>query len=70
MFKSYIEKEGIFPLKIPLKKISQKDIQNSFTIIQQDIKTLKATNLPLNYKEFHFKSIGRQVLPISVKKHF
>ncbi len=67
IFRSYIEKVDIFPLHIPLKKITQKDIQNSFTSILQDIKTLKATNLPLLYKEFHFKSIGKQSLPISVE---
>ncbi len=67
IFRSYSEKEEMFPFSIPLKKITQKDIQNSFGTILQDIKILKATNLPLRYKEFNFKSIGRQSLPTSVE---
>lgn len=67
VFKSFIDNQNIFPMKITLKRVAQKDIQKNFTILIRDIEKLKKSNLPLLYKEFHFKSIGTQNLPIAIE---
>ncbi len=67
IFKSYIEKTDIFPIVIKLKRITQKDIVQNFSAIQKEIQKLKAQNLPLVYREFNFKSIGVQNLPVEVR---
>ncbi len=67
IYKSYIEKSDIFPICIKFKKIQQKDIQNNFSLLLKKIQVLKDSNLPLKYKQFDFKSIGVQNLPVSVQ---
>ncbi len=67
IFKSYIEGKNILPITVKLKKITQKDITQNFTTIQKEIKKLKELNLPLVYKEFSFKNIGSQRLPVEVR---
>lgn len=68
IFKSYIiDDYDILPIVVKLKKITQKDITQSFSTIQKEIRKLKELRLPLVYKEFSFKSIGKQSLPIEVR---
>ena len=66
IFKAFIEKRELFPLEFKLKRVSQKDIQNSFSQLQKEIKKLKELHLKLIFKEFHFKSIGTQKLPYAI----
>ena len=66
-FKAYISEEEIFPFKIKIKKITQKELQENFLNIKKDIQKLKDLGLFLEYKEFDFKTLGRQILPICVK---
>ena len=65
-FKSYIKKSSLFPLELPLKKLRQKDIQNSFEIVQKELKELKKYPFELIFEEFNFKLIGKQKLPIKI----
>ncbi len=67
IFKSYIENIDILPIVVKLKRITQKDIVQNFASLQKEIQKLKALNLPLVYREFNFKSIGVQSLPVEVK---
>jgi len=67
VFRAFMEKKELFPLHIKLKTIKQSSIQNSFLQLQYEFKNLKAKNLNLIYKEFHFKSIGTQKLPVEVQ---
>ena len=67
VFKSYIAEHDVLPIVVKLKKITQKDISQDFSKVQKDIKRLKELKLPLIYKEFSFKSIGRQSLPVEVR---
>jgi hypothetical protein len=67
IFKSYIEKTDIFPIVIRFKKIQEKDIQGYFSVLLHKIKVLKQSKLPLEYKQFDFKRIGTQTLPVCVK---
>jgi hypothetical protein len=41
LFRAYISGEDIFPITVNLKKIQQKDMQNSFLQISNAIKQLK-----------------------------
>lgn len=68
IFRDFMEEGDLFPFKIKLKKIRQSDIQNAFTLLQDELKILKAKDLHLVYKAFHFQSIGQQKLPIEI--HF
>jgi len=63
VFKAYINNEDLLPIEIKLPKITQKELQKSFVSIQDRVKRLKETGLPLVYKEFCFKTIGSQKLP-------
>ncbi len=67
IYKSYIQKSNIFPICVNFKKIQQKDIQNNFSLLLKKIQVLKDSNLPLKYKQFDFKSIGIQNLPVCVQ---
>ena len=67
IFKSYIASYDILPISIKLKRVTQKDISQNYTTIQKELKKLKELKLPLVYKEFSFKSIGVQKLPVEVR---
>ena len=67
VFKSYINSLDILPITVKLKKVTQKDITEDFATVQKEIKRLKELKLPLVYKEFSFKSIGVQKLPVEVR---
>ncbi len=67
IFKSYIASYDILPITVKLKRVTQKDISQNYTTIQKELKKLKELKLPLVYKEFSFKSIGVQKLPVEVR---
>ncbi len=67
IFKNYIENKDLFPIKIRLKKVQEKDIQGYFSVLLHKIKTLKESKLPIEYQEFSFKRIGTQLLPVLIK---
>ncbi len=67
IFRSYIESSNILPIVVKLKRITQKDISQNYTSIQKELKKLKELKLPLVYKEFSFKSLGVQKLPVEVR---
>ncbi len=67
IFRSYIENSSFFPLVISLKKVQQKDIQNNYALFSKELHSLQKTPLPLLYKEFDFKTLGRQKLPTSIE---
>lgn len=64
IFKSFIDEEDIFPLCINMKKITETDIKNSFSAILKEIDEIGKSNLPIKHREFQFKSIGIQKLPV------
>jgi len=66
LFRDFMDEENLFPFSIKLKKIKQSDIQNSFVVLQDELKVLKATNLHLVYKTFQFHSVGQQMLPVEM----
>ncbi len=66
VFVDYIEESELFPLEIKLKRLKQSDLQNNFSIISSELISLQKVDLELIYKEFSFKNIGLQKLPISV----
>lgn len=65
--KAYIDAdEGLFPFRIPLKKIGERMIKKDFATIQKEAKALMRSGLPCEVKSFRFASIGEQTLPIAV----
>jgi hypothetical protein len=66
LFRAYISGEDIFPIIINLKKIQQKDMQNSFLQISNAIKQLKKQPFEVVFKEFDFKLMGKQNLPSQI----
>lgn len=66
LFQNFIEEGELFPLTIKLKKLNQKDIQNSYSTVLNELQSLKKENIALEYKEFHFKNIGVQTLPVAL----
>ena len=67
IFSLFIDKKQIFPIAIKLKKPTQKDLQNNFLSIKKEIEELKSSGFKLEFKEFKFKTIGVQNLPIAVR---
>lgn len=66
IFKELIYEEELFPLVVKLKTLRQKDIVENFLTIKKAIEKLQNTTLSIEYKEFKFKGIGSQELPVSV----
>lgn len=67
IFKNYIEDNQLFPMVIKLKKVQEKDIQGNFSLLLKQIKSLKETPFHIEYKQFDFKRLGVQTLPVSIK---
>jgi hypothetical protein len=67
LFRAFMLGKEIIPLEINLKKITQKEIQKNFSTFMKNSQKLKELKLPLVYREFSFKTIGKQVLPVSVR---
>ncbi len=65
-FRSFMERETLFPYTISLKKPTQKELRLNFTTLFDEIKNLQRLHLMLEYREFTFKSMGVQRLPVSV----
>jgi hypothetical protein len=67
LFRSYFREESYFPYDIGLKTIKQSDIQQNFSGFQSQLEKLEKLHLPLEYKYFEFKQIGKQKLPIKIR---
>jgi len=66
LFRNFIEQGNLFPFTIKLKKIKQNDIQNNFTKIHNEIRRLQSSDFHIIYKDFHFKLLSTQKLPVEV----
>lgn len=66
IFRDYIGDEKQFLFLIKLKKIKQVDIQNSYLVLQNELKKITSLGLNIKYQEFNFKNIGTQKLPVEV----
>lgn len=66
LFRNFLEQGNLFPFEIKLKKLKQNDIQNNFTKIHNEIQGLESKNFHINYKDFHFKLLSTQKLPIEI----
>ncbi|MCD6433464.1 MAG: hypothetical protein J7L21_05420, partial [Sulfurimonas sp.] len=66
LFVDFMLCDELFPLEIRLKRLKQSDLQNSFSTIRDELNLLQKESLELTYKEFNFKTIGLQKLPLSV----
>ena len=65
-FRSFIADESLFPLSFKLKTPSQKSVRENMTTLFDEIKSLENLQLDLEYREFTFKSLGVQNLPVGV----
>lgn len=63
IFKAYIDGFELFPVSIPLPTIKQTTIQNEYDKVTFGIQKLKNSGLPIVFKEFSFKALGKQTLP-------
>ncbi len=67
IFRAFVLDEEFFPLNINLKKLQQKDIQNNFTQINNEIAKLQKEPFEVVFGEFSFKTIGKQKIPVSIR---
>ena len=65
-FRSFIADESLFPRSFKLKTPSQKSVRENMTTLFDEIKSLENLQLDLEYREFTFKSLGVQNLPVCV----
>jgi len=66
VFRAFMSDEELFPYCVKLKTLKQKDIVEYFSQISKEIEILKKLKLDIEYKEFRFKNIGLQKLPITL----
>lgn len=67
LFRGYFTKQACFPYEISLKTIKQSDIQQNFLSLKNQLEKLEKLNIPLEYKYFEFKQIGKQKLPLKIR---
>ena len=65
-FRSFMEDTSLFPLSIKLKTPSQKSLRENMVTLFDEINALEKLQLQVEYREFSFKSLGVQKLPVSV----
>ncbi len=65
VFEDFMQDADLFPLEIGLKKLKQKELQSDFTQVLRESQLLLDSDIPLTCKDFEFKNIGRQTLPVS-----
>jgi hypothetical protein len=58
--------DSLFPLKIGLKKITEKTIRNDFERVRREAKAFEASGLPCLLRTYRFAAIGEQRLPEAV----
>lgn len=68
-FIAFMQNEQIFPYKIALKKLSQDMVRKNISSLHQEIRKIQDSKYEVLYKEFNFKSIGVQKLPIETVFH-
>lgn len=67
IFDAFMRGEGIFPHVIRLKRVKQSDIQKNYNTILKEISEIEKSGLNFKFKEFDFKTIGKQKLPVEVR---
>lgn len=55
-----------FPLRLILKRPSEKGIRSDFEPIRKAVKTLESSGLPIEHHAFRFAALGEQRLPVAV----
>ena len=68
VFVDFIEGGKLFPLDIKLQSLKQSDVRDNYKSILNALEILKKEPLKLIYRDFDFKNIGSQRLPVSI--HF
>ncbi len=64
---AYLEgDETFFPLRLNLKRPSEKEIRSDFESIRKAAKALERAEVPLEYQSFRFAALGEQKLPVAV----
>ncbi len=66
IFLAFINNENIFPFIIKLRRVKQDDVLQNYLIISKESFELKNPKYKLVYKDYNFKAIGMQTLPIEV----
>lgn len=67
IFDTFMRGEEIFPHVIKLKRVKQSDIQKNYNTILKEINEIEKSGLNFEFKEFDFKTIGKQKLPVEVR---
>ena len=67
VFRFFMRGESLFPFVIKLKTPTQKSFREAMPTLSKELKSLEALHLKIDYKEFDFKSMGKQRLPVSVE---
>jgi hypothetical protein len=66
LFTDFIEDGALFVLEIKLPILKQSDLKGNYSIVLNECSSLKKENFELLYKEFNFKNMGLQKLPIAI----
>ncbi len=66
LFTYYIEDKEFFPYVIKLKRLKESDIQENYSFVIREANSISSPKFRLVYRDFHFKTIGTQSLPIEV----
>lgn len=64
--KAYLRKEA-FEVEFLFKRLSAKDIENSFNQVNLWVKELNQLPFNIEFKQFSYRSLGEQSLPFSLK---
>jgi len=65
-FLFFLKNQELFPYTFALKKPTQKSVLQNLETLQKQIHKLQNLPAKIEYKEFSFKSLGTQSLPVSI----
>ncbi len=63
VFRDYLEGGDLFPLEIKLKRLSQRQLQENFSTVRQEMTALEKMSWKVFYQSYTFKTMGVQELP-------
>jgi len=66
LLSAFVEGDHLFPFMIKLKRITQRDIQEHFSLILKEAQSFETLPLKVVYKAYEFKSVGVQKLPTEI----
>ncbi len=66
VFGVFLECKEMFPYVLKLKTLKEKFIVENFAQLSNEIEKLQKLKLDISYREFKFKKIGSQKLPVSL----